>query len=330
MIGPAGAGKTTLSKRVVLSTFKSERYAFFCPLAFVDPQQLIDLKYLLFKLGMMYFSSDICFNENELNVAFSWLLANQHKVTLVLDGLDQARFCLQKCEAPTEIDVHKKYLASELVFLILSRKFLPDVRLILTSRPHSILNFDEALQPNMVVYLDDLIEEDMKVLFSFYIENDDTDQIIKTILDKSPKIQQLIYCPLFLRLFCHLYEIVKDEIWKIVESTANLFDELLTRMQHCAHNSSQLEEDEIMIKLTRLAYNKTLERSVVINQEDLSECRITPHEVQDLMIGVHANSNAALVGPSLFYFAHQSIQVSLKKYFSFPVAFRKVLIIKKT
>ena len=53
-----------------------------------------------------------------------------------------------------------------------------------------------------------------------------------------------------------------------------------------------------------------MQRSVVITQEDLLECQITPNEVQDLMIGVHGQANNALVGPSLFYFAHQSIQVS--------------------
>ena len=312
LIGPAGAGKTTLSKRAVLSTFQCKRYAHFAPLAFVDPQQPIDLKYLLFELGMMYFSSNINFNENQLSVAFSWLLANQHKVTVVLDGLDQARFNLKNCNAPTDIDVHKKYLASELLFLILSRKFLPRVRLILTSRPHSILNFDKAIQPNFVLYLDDLTEQNMKTLFRFYMKTGDVDKIIKQILIKSPRIQQLIYCPLFLRLVCHLYEIVGDEIWTIVESTANLFDELLTRLQHCAHNGSQLEENRIMTKLSNLAYNKTTQRSVVITEEDLSECRITAADVQDLMIGVHGESNSALVGPSLFYFAHQSLQVSLK------------------
>ena len=296
---------------MVLSSFLSKRYAYFVPLAFIDPQRPIDLKYLLFELGMMYFSSDISFNENCLNIAFAWLLANQHKIAVVLDGLDQARFCLQKFKASSEIDVHKKYLPSELIFLILSRKLLPRVRLILTSRPHSILNFDKAIQPDFVLYLDYLTEASMITLFRFYIKSDDADQIIKKLLAKSPRIQQLTYSPLFLRLFCHLYEITGDEIWTIVESTANLFDELLNRLQHCAHNGSQLDEDEIMAKLSKLAYFKTTQRSVVITQEDLSECGVTPNEVQDLMIGVHANaSNSAVVGSNMFYFAHQSIQVS--------------------
>ena len=310
LIGPAGAGKTTLSKRVVLSTFKNDNFAFFIPLAFIDPKKPFDLKYLIFTLGSLYFSSDIKFTTNQLNVAFAWLLANQHKISIILDGLDQIRFSLQNCEAPTEIDVHKKYLASELLYLILARKVLPKVRLILTSRPHTILNLEKEMRPSYVFYLDDLSEDDMKILLRFYIKTEDVDEMIEKLLEKSPKIQQLTFCPLFLRLFCHLYEIVGDEIWKTVESIANLFDELLSRLHNCAHKGSQFQEDEIMTKLSKLAYHKTIERSVVITQEDLSKCQITPNEVQDLMIGVHGDASSALIGPSLFYFSHQSIQVS--------------------
>ena len=311
LIGPAGAGKTTLSKRVVLSTFQSESYAFFIPLAFVDPKSPIDLIYLIFTLGLLYFSSDLKYTKNQLNVAFAWLLANQHKVTIVLDGLDQARFSLKNVQAPTEIDVYKKYIASELLYLILARKVLPKVRIILTSRPHSILNLKIEMQPNYVLYLDDLSEDDMKKLFRFYIKTENVNEIVDKLLEKSPKIQQLTFCPLFLRLFCHLYEIVGDEIWKVVESTASLFNELLNRLQCCAHKGSQLDENVVMTKLSKLAYKKTMERSVVITQEDLLECQITLNEVQDLMIGVHGEASSALIGPSLFYFAHQSIQVSL-------------------
>ena len=309
LIGPAGAGKTTMSKRVVLSTFQNSNYAFFVPLALVDPKNPIDLKYLIITLGLMYFSSDVKFSENQLNVAFAWLLANQHKITIVLDGLDQARFTLQKFQAK-EVNCQKKFLASELLHLILARKVLPKVRLILTSRPHSILNLEKDMRPNYVLYLDDLTVEDMKKLFRVYIKNENVDDIIDKLLEKSPKIQQLTLCPLFLRLFCHLYEIVGDEIWKIVGSTANLFDELLNRLQHSAFKASQLEEIELMTKLSKLAYIKTVGGSVVITQKDLLQCQIKPNEVQDLMIGVHGEANSALVGPSLFYFAHQSIQVS--------------------
>ena len=118
---------------------------------------------------------------------------------------------------------------------LLTRKFLPDVRLILTSRPHSILNFQKSIQPNYVLYIDDLSKKNMKALFQFFIKTENVDEILYKLLEKSPKIQQLTLCPLYLRLFCHLYEVVGDEIWKVVESTASLFDKLITNLLLSAH-----------------------------------------------------------------------------------------------
>ena len=199
---------------------------------FVDPGQPIDLKYFLFELGMKHFSNGVNFSEHHKNEALTWLLANQHNVTVVLDGLDQARFEITNINVSSNLDVRNKYHPSELLFLILSRKFLPDVRLILTSRPHSILNFDQAIHPDLVLFLDDLSETNMRTLMSYYIQTGDVEQILEKVLEKAPRVQQLIYCPLFLRLFASLVNLAGlSEIWTIVQSTANLFDELIRRLQ---------------------------------------------------------------------------------------------------
>ena len=301
-----------MSKRSVVSTFLSKRFALFIPLAFVDPQQPVDLKFFLFKLGMTYFSSNISFSEHQMDEALAWLLANQHNVTVVLDGLDQARFEISSIKVPTNVDVYKKYLPSELIVLLLSRNILRGVRLILTSRPHSILKFDQTIQPDFVLFLDDLTERDMKTLMRFYIENAEVDQIVEKLLEKTPRVQQLIYCPLFLRIFSSLVNIVGlNEMFTIVKSTANLFDEFLTRLQDCAHNAGEIEDTNILNKISELAFNKTMEEgSVVIDQSDLSCLSIEPNEIQDLVIAVNGENNSALVGSSMFYFCHQSIQVS--------------------
>lgn len=120
LIGRAGSGKTTLSKRCVLSTIQYNRHALFVPLMIIDPRQPIDLKYLLLNLGMAYFSSGMTFSANQIEEALVWLLANQHIVTIVLDGLDQARFKISDTKISSNI--HNKYLPSELLFMILSRQ----------------------------------------------------------------------------------------------------------------------------------------------------------------------------------------------------------------
>ena len=150
---------------------------------------------------------------------------------------------------------------------------------------------------------------------SFYVQSEDVEQIVSKLLENSPRVQQLIYCPLFLRLFALLVNLAGlSEVWKIVHSTANLFDELLRRLQDCAHNAGEIEDTNVLNKIMELAFTKTIEGSVVIDQNDLSNFRIQPNEIQDLVFGVHGEANSALIGPSLFYFAHQSIQVSSKGY----------------
>ena len=147
----------------------------------------------------------------------------------------------------------------------------------------------------------------MKKLFCFFLKTEKSDIILNNLREKSPNVQQLFFCPLYLRLFCHLHQIVGDEIWKLVGSVASLFEELINRLHSSAHKASPLEESELMTKLSKLAYGKTATRSVVITQGDLFGGGVTPDEVQDFMAGV----NGLLVGTSLFYFAHQSIQVKI-------------------
>ena len=310
LIGPAGAGKTTISKRLVISTYESERWALFVPLAFLDPRQPVDLKYFLLQLGMTYFSNRAAFSENELNESLAWLMRNQHKLTLVLDGMDQLKFDLASLDDLPDVHVYKKYPPSTLLSLILSRKLLPGSRLIVTSRPHSVLNLSKTLHPDFVLYLDDLTEKGIKDLLKYYIK-EDVDLIVKKLLEKSPRVQQLLYCPLFLRCFASLANLTGlNEVWKFTKSTASLFDELISRLQFSAHNAGEIEDTKVLDKISQLAYNKTMEGSVVIDQNDLSKAGIGCDEIQDLTVGIRGNSNSALVGPTLFYFAHQSIQVS--------------------
>ena len=313
LIGPAGAGKTTISKRVVLATFQQKRHCVFVPLAFLHPNEPTSLKHLLLNIPMMLFASKVRLSEHDLDVAFRWLLANQNSITVIFDGLDQARMKLDAPEVQSRVDADKKYKPSALLFLVLSRKFLPGVRLVLTSRPHSILNFHARVQPDHVLYLDDLAEEDMRTLMQFYTKSRDADEMVAKLFENSPRVQQLTYCPLFLRIFCQLFVLVGSvEIWKIIQSTASLFDELLRRLQQSAHNAGEIEDENMFAKISNLAHAKTVSGSVVIDQNDLERFGIEAKDAQNLMIGIHGEANAALIGPCLFYFSHQSVQVGLK------------------
>ena len=101
------------------------------------------------------------------------------------------------------------------------------------------------------------------------------------------------------------------EIWKFVQSTASLFDELLTRLQLSSHNAGETQDKNIYEKISELAFVKTFAGSVVISQSDLRNLKIRAEDVQDFLVGIHENSNFSLTQPKKFYFSHQSVQVSL-------------------
>ena len=123
----------------------------------------------------MQFTNKPNASEHDLDVSFEWILENQNKITVILDGLDQTASTFQSVTVQPQADVRKKYNPFELISLVLSRKVLPYVRLILTSRPHSILNFKEDMQPDQLFYLDDLNEEDMRSLMGFYVNGSDVE-----------------------------------------------------------------------------------------------------------------------------------------------------------
>lgn len=262
---------------------------------------------------MNYFSSGVNFSDSQSDEAFAWLLANQHKLTLVLEGLDQATFKVAK-KSSSSVGVHGEYLPSELLYLLLSRTFLPGVRLIVTTRPRSLMDIYPGGYPEFCLLLDgNLAETDMKKLLNFYIKTGNADQIVEKLYKTSPRVHRLVQCPLFLRSFAGLVNSVGlSEIWPIVKSTANFFEELFTRLQQCAHNAGQKETEDtgVLDKISKLAYKKTMEKSIFIDNDDLSSLNIAPGEVQELAVVVHGYKNYVLVGPNSFCFAHQSIQVS--------------------
>ena len=147
---------------------------------------------------------------------------------------------------------------------------------------------------------------------SFYIHTGNVEQLLQKILQGSSRVWQLVHCPLFLRMFASLVNLEgENQVLTIIHSTASVFDKLIGRLQCCSHNAGEIQDTAVLNRIMKLAYKKTMEGSVVIDQSDLSSVGIKPGEMQDLVIGIHGDSNSALIGPNLFYFSHQSIQVSV-------------------
>ena len=307
-----------MTKRMVKTWIEGKKMAFLIPFAQIDKNERQSLKTLLIEFLCRLHNLEHDPSEEDIDEAFQWILENQDQCLLVFDGLDQSSFDISS--EPIVGDLNGEFLPGDLMSLLLSRKVLPNIRIAVTSRPHSLAQFAPAIQPNIVVFLNDLLSDDVEKLMNHYLVNgDQADEIIEKLRIKSPRIHQLIFNPLLLRLVAMLSNEVEQNIWEYVNTIAKLFYEVVEKLQSSAHHECGLDVDDVKVlnrKLAEMAFNKTIEGSVVFEQSDLERYGLSGENTQDFLFGVmkktsSKHNNALLVGLMLvFYFNHQSTQVS--------------------
>ena len=318
LIGPAGCGKTTLTKRMVKTWIEEKKMAFLIPFAQIDKNERHSLKFLLTQFLCRFHNLEHDPSEEEIDEAFQWILANQDQCLLVFDGLDQSSFDISN-EPIEDPDINDEFLPGDLVSLLMSRRFLPNCRLVVTSRPHSLAQFAPVIQPQIVVFLNDLLSNDVEKLMNHYLDHGSASDIMAKLWVKSPRIHQLVYNPLFLRLVVLLNNEVGEDVWTYVNTTAKLFFEVIDRLQMSAHHECGLDVDDVKVlnlKLGEMALSKTMEGTVIFEQKDLEKYGLSGENVQDFLFGVmkissSKHNSALLVGLMVFYFNHQSTQVNI-------------------
>ena len=255
---------------------------------------------------------------NKVDRGFKWIQDNQDKIFLVMDGLDQSAFQIASDPRP-DITINDELLPGELIGQILSRRFLPDIRVIVTSRPHSCLDFGDGIHPNLTVFVNQLLEKDMITLMKYYIPHHDAVQILDKVRRHSARILQLLTTPLFLQLFSMLYCDKGEEIWPYVNTASKLMKTVIKYHQDSAHHSYEGEHiEELEQRIAKMAFDKTENNEIVFGQSDLDQNDLTAQEVQDLLFVVPQIADRQSVAERIrsplkilsFYFAHQSFQVS--------------------
>ena len=251
---------------------------------------------------------------NKIKRGMHWILNNQSKVCLVLDGLDQAPFQISNNPSPNS-SMQEELLPRDLIGLLMARRFLPGIRLIITSRPHSILAFDKMIQPDITLFVNNLLTNDMVTLMNHYIPHQDAKQILDKVGRKSNRILQLLTTPLFLQLFSMLYCEKGEDIWPYVNTASKLMKTVIKGHQDSAHLGYE-EEDiaEVQKRIGRMAYEKTMLNEIVFAHSDLLRHNLTAQQVQDMCFVVPQNLveriKSSLENLLVWYFHHQSIQVS--------------------
>ncbi|CAK8682483.1 unnamed protein product [Clavelina lepadiformis] len=296
-IGYPGSGKTTLSKRLA----KTEEYK--C-LYYKFMEMPVGEKVSFRKLIMDNNYPDL--DETTREDAWEWIKENQKSCLLLFDGLDQAEWSL-KDKVP-KVDYDTPQSVPILIANLCNKHFLPDIKLIFTSRPHSIITLPVPLRPDSTILLGDLPLDCMKELFYFYAGA--SARKLWNDLSRTAKIVfALCFNPLLLQLVIAAGLAPTKKIGKII-TTTRVFATVLENLR-CSDNAKHQDIILLVKKLSEVAYKATMRSSVVITRDDLRAVGLEPDQIQDIVVGIYAHFAAVsrvFDGHVKYYFAHQLYQ----------------------
>ncbi|XP_077972200.1 uncharacterized protein LOC120339593 [Styela clava] len=325
MIGQAGSGKTTMTKRLAGrlkiadeaqadEKLKPERrFEFFHYLEIKDipifngttEDDKISPHELLFgkiEPGLA---------EPAVESGYKWMQENQSKCILFLDGLDQATWSLIE-KKHNKMRYTDKSSTATIMYNLITGHLFPKMTIVISSREHRIARLPLELRPQFITALAGLNLDDVKRLF-IAVMGDTGEKAWEKLTMQSPALIAFSSVPLFLiynAIVCKFNpEKLADTMTEVVLEILRIF----TRSDHThglkKKNDKQIQQ--ILCNLMKMSFDGTKEKRVIFTIHDLEKVKLESHEVNDIIINVPGKSmfNQRLMEVDhLMFFSHQVIQ----------------------
>ena len=246
--------------------FLTNLYCFLIDLSVVELDEKCNFSRFLLENSC----TDIFLDEAILKGFTKWLVENQTRTVVILDGLDR----LVNVELPENFKstLDRVQTSKQWISAILSRKVLSDCKVILTSRPFAICSLDGDFTANYNYTLEGLKIENVESALQLFVETENDKEIAKECFKviKEKRLLKLATNPNNAFL---LFQIVESGLDLESEdiTTASLYNKVFNNVFHTKSYSHKEPTEEDMVKLERICFELTCKRKFVIEEEDLGD-----------------------------------------------------------
>ncbi|XP_056122754.1 NACHT, LRR and PYD domains-containing protein 3-like isoform X2 [Rhinichthys klamathensis goyatoka] len=308
--GVAGIGKTVSVQKFILDWAEEKEnqdVQLIFPLPFREINLMKDKTLSLSELLHVFFPET---KEREIS-------SDKYKVLFIFDGLDECRLPLHFKKNETLRDANKKKSLDVLLTNLIVGNLLPSALIWITSRPAAA-----DLVPSECVHRVTEVRGFNDPQKEEYFRKRVSDQSLANTIITHLKSSRSLYIMCHIPVFCWisaavlekmLSEAERGEIPKTLTQMYTHFLILQTNITHEKDYEKKVTDEDMILKLGKLAFQQLVKGNVIFYEEDLRECGIDVTEASvysGLCTQIFREESGWYQG-KVFCFVHLSVQEHL-------------------
>ncbi|XP_077077516.1 NACHT, LRR and PYD domains-containing protein 3-like isoform X2 [Siphateles boraxobius] len=308
--GVAGIGKTVSVQKFILDWAEGKEnqdVQLIFPLAFRELNLMKDKTLSLSDLLHCFFPET-----REMDIS-----SDEYKVLLIFDGLDECRLSLDLQSDVRLCDVTESASVDELLTNLIMGNLLPSSLIWITSRP-AAADLVPSECVDRVTEVRGFRDTQKQEYFRKRIRDQSLADRIISHLESSRSLFIMCHIP----VFCWISATVLEKMWseaergEIPKTLTQMYTHFLliqTNIKHEKDYEKKVKDEDMIVKLGKLAYRQLVKGNLIFYEEDLSECGIdvTEASVYSGLCTQIFREELGLYQGKVFCFVHLSIQEHL-------------------
>ncbi len=308
--GVAGIGKTVSVQKLILDWAEGKEnqdVQLIFPLPFREINLMKDKTLSLSDLLHVFFPET-----KEMEIS-----SDEYKVLFIFDGLDECRLSLDFQSDVRLCDVSESASVDVLLMNLIVGNLLPSALIWITSRPAAA-----DLVPSKCVHRVTEVRGFNEPQKEEYFRKRISDQSLADTIISHLKSSRSLYIMCHIPVFCWISAAVLEkmlsraEIGKIPKTLTQMYTHFLilqTNIKHEKDYENKVTDEDMILKLGKVAFQQLVKGNLIFYEEDLRECGIdvTEASVYSGLCSQIFREEFGLYQGKVFCFVHLSIQEHL-------------------